>query len=97
LKKINILADINGGSFPLYLSLPLLISPSFLMNLMSQLREIVCDLCGSIDRVEALINLRSVVGRIDAMAEWRTATGNAATVATAKFYVVKDNKAENIW
>jgi hypothetical protein len=28
--------------------------------------------------------------------EWRTAIGNAATVATATIYVVKDNKAEKI-
>jgi hypothetical protein len=28
--------------------------------------------------------------------QWRTATGNAATVVTATFYVVKDNKAEKI-
>jgi hypothetical protein len=28
--------------------------------------------------------------------QWGPATGNAATVATATFYVVKDNKAEKI-
>jgi hypothetical protein len=28
--------------------------------------------------------------------QWRTATGNVATVATATFIVVKDNKAEKI-
>jgi hypothetical protein len=28
--------------------------------------------------------------------QWRTATGNAATVATATYFIVKDNKAEKI-
>jgi hypothetical protein len=45
-----------------------------------------------------ILMIWSFVGQLSSkeVVEWRTATGNAATVATATFYVVKDNKAEKI-